>query len=683
VRYSALRVLAVIVLGIIIGNLISPPPLFLIIITFLGIAVFKFTKGFSLYLSLFSLVILNLYLHSPLDYKNLYYKETSFKGIVVETFLFSKGFYKYTVELKEVSDQRLKGSPKIFLYTNKSSLRYGDLISFKGKLLPLSYPKNPNLFDLEGYYQRRGIIGKIRLTSQDLMVIEEDKGNKVMGRIVLPMRDYFFNTINRYLSGKEASLLLGLLLGEKRGIPESTKETFVKAGVMHILAVSGLHIGIIVGILILLFNVLRIKPYFSLPILIMVIFLYSGITGFRPPVVRAGLMALFASLGFYLERKVIPLNSIFVAGIIILLFSPMALLEPSFQLSFSAVISILLLSEKIYNLFQPLNLPVLVKRYLILPFSVSIAAQIGVMPFLLYYFFRLPTLSVIANLIIIPLVGIALPLGFLLIIINPLSHLLASWIANTLSMALKLILLLTKELGAASFSTITTGKPPILLLGFIYALLFLLFNFKKRWVRKTLVYGGLIGFNLFIWKGIFKPQFLEVNFLDTYKGDVAVLRLPDHKTLLWYTGKIDDNLLTQFLRSKGIENPDLKLNYLRADTSWSLRNKELGFEVKVFSMNKKSSMLIQYRRCSFLFIGGLNYPERAEVLKLPYGKWERFEEIVERVKPRYVILPFMTSEFKQKLIRKGIEPLCPRTQGGITLRSDGEAIKIIKMRDRY
>jgi competence protein ComEC len=245
--------------------------------------------------------------------------------------------------------------------------------------------------------------------------------------VAFKIRLRVFNLIDKVMPSVEASFLKGLILGYKGEMPKEVRQYFIDTGTYHILAVSGLHAGIISSMFFALTSFLRVGLLLRVFLTIFGLIIYAFVVGLPPSVVRAVIMASIFLIGIGIERRVDIFNLLGFSAILILLFDSKQIFHPGFQLSFSAVASIVYFYPRIFKFVS--NLP-LMSSYALLQkvlslFFVSFSAQILTLPFTVSYFNKISFISVIANVFIVPLVGIAVPLGFAMLISYPISVLLA------------------------------------------------------------------------------------------------------------------------------------------------------------------------------------------------------------------------------------------------------------------
>ncbi len=204
------------------------------------------------------------------------------------------------------------------------------------------------------------------------------------------------------LQGEELAIACALTLGDKKHLNKELKESYAATGASHVLAVSGLHVGIIYLVIITLLNTLLRGNRFKQTRIILALsalWAYAFIAGLSPSVVRASVMFSLMSFGEMLGRKALSINTVFASAFIMLLYEPRYLIDVGFQLSYTAVLSILLLHEKIYKSLQ-FRFFLLDKAWSLT--SVSIAAQLGILPVMLYHFHRFSNCFWLSGLIVIP-----------------------------------------------------------------------------------------------------------------------------------------------------------------------------------------------------------------------------------------------------------------------------------------
>ncbi|MCL1901692.1 MAG: ComEC/Rec2 family competence protein, partial [Firmicutes bacterium] len=236
--------------------------------------------------------------------------------------------------------------------------------------------------------------------------ISEGSANFISG-----IRQYAADLLEENLSEEAYSTAYALIFGDKSLIKSDTMESFSLTGMAHILAVSGLHVGILMSVLFFVFKKLRIGYKYQFTISFLVLLFYAMLCSFSPSVLRAALMCLIYLMSKLLKRPYDSLSSLTFAALIILLFSPLYLFDAGFQMSFFAVLGIILLAPQFKRLFR--FLPNFLNNLI----SISLAAQIGVLPLINLYFGFIPVLSIFFNILIIPLITVIYIFLIILLII--------------------------------------------------------------------------------------------------------------------------------------------------------------------------------------------------------------------------------------------------------------------------
>ncbi len=336
----------------------------------------------------------------------------------------SKETAKTNRYLLKVEQLRIDGNAvdvqfKTLLYLKKSKLKqsldYGDLVYVNKAPTRIEGPKNPENFDYAQFMQRKGYLFQVFSEKSDLVILEKDRGNPYI-KLALKIRNHFQYVLEENISDPDnLHIAKALILGQKDDLPNELRAAFADAGAIHILAVSGLHVGIIYQILIYLLSFLNKTKYGRVGlflITLMVLFSYAAITGFSPSVSRAVIMFSTLALSRLIKRSSDIYNNLALAAFILLVIDPMLIFDLGFQLSFLAVLSIVFFYPYFTHGIEIHN-SLLDKMYKLS--AVSLAAQIGTVPITLYYFHQFPNLFILSNFVVIPFAGIILSLGIALL----------------------------------------------------------------------------------------------------------------------------------------------------------------------------------------------------------------------------------------------------------------------------
>ena len=490
-------------------------------------------------------------------------------------------------------------------FDERIPLRYGRNMTLTGVLYQPDTKRNPGGFDYRAYLARQNVSGII--SHQGLLRLGEQSGFPPL-RWIEALRLRTERIIDdAYVSFKEpstetsptnglhAQLLKGILLGKRGDVPTETLDIFRNSGTFHVLAVSGLHVGLVAMLCFVAFSkfrvpllTFRIPPKFVSLLTIVAILIYACLVGFRPSVFRAALMASLYLFARIINRDADIYNLLAVAALALLLINPTQVWDVGFQLSFVAVIAIVYLSQKWRTLYRKLwettesdelsrltRYKKIALKWLVLSYLVTFAAQIGTGPFIAYHFYRGYPFGIIVGPFAVGLVSFIVGVGMASVIVGfiflPLAKILAVINHTIMFIFLKLIGMFGQEWGIVKIAPLT--------LGFIAVYIALIFGVTywrfvyHQWKTASLI--GLAVVAIWVWDSAFHEQgrLLEVVTLDVGQGDAAIVRFPDRTTMLidggirhsYYDEKrqrqfeydVGERIIEPFLNSNGIRELDL------------------------------------------------------------------------------------------------------------------------------
>ena len=280
------------------------------------------------------------------------------------------------------------------------TLSYGDMLAFQTPIEPVAPPKNPGEFDYRKHLERRGVSGTVYLKESDWMPLGVKRANALFA-FAYRFRERMIENMERCgVTDDELSVGAAILLGYDDSLPVQVRHNYVAAGAMHILCVSGMHVGIIYLLASFLLGLLgksKMAMCVKRIILLLLIWFYALITGLSPSIMRSALMISMVVFGELIHRKGFTINSIAASAFVLLLINPNNLFAIGFQLSYVAVVGIVLLQK---------SLPV------------SVSAQIATMPFTIYYFNQFTPYFWLSNLLMGPLSFAVILSGMLLLIFS-------------------------------------------------------------------------------------------------------------------------------------------------------------------------------------------------------------------------------------------------------------------------
>lgn len=450
---------------------------------------------------------------------------------------------------------RICGFFNVASYDDRDTgLEYNDTILIKGVLSkPLAF-KNPGCFDYEKYLARQGIYSFVIVNKGDFISVINKDESKISLRGIFRFKRRLLAIIDKYIPGDEADILRGVLLGDRSLIEKDLKDKFVKTGTVHILVVSGLNVGLIASIFLLTFKVFYLPRYVSYSLACILIALYAVLSGANAPVVRAAIMAIALMAGVLFYRRVDILNCLGLSGIIILLKNPYVLFDPGFQLSFLAIISIIILAQKIKG------------GYLKQSVVVSAAAWFGIIPIIAYNFNIISPICILANIPVVFIVFLITAGGMAFLAAGLFAPFLAGIFAGAIEFLTYILIKIVVLFSKVPFGFFWTHKWGALeIISFYIALgAFCLFLYKKEFRKSFVIIAALVFLNISVWQGIFQSTKykLQITILDVGHGDAIVLEFAGGGCALIDTGKksaevdIGESVVGPYLRSRRIGKID-------------------------------------------------------------------------------------------------------------------------------
>ncbi|MFA6216708.1 MAG: ComEC/Rec2 family competence protein [Candidatus Omnitrophota bacterium] len=336
---------------------------------------------------------------------------------------------------------RQKCCGKVLVHSKgKKELKYGDGISIRGYLVSPYLPSGPNSFNYRNYLLSQGIYYLVRVKNNSDITLLTRKKSFWVKRLSLVLKSKIERVFYEQVSYGAAGILDAMVLGEKRNISVMTKNSFVKSGTAHILVVSGFNVGIVVYIVLLSLKLLRLGRTICLCAAIPLVIVYSFMTGASTPVVRAAIMSIVLMGSALLKREPDIYNSLALAAFCILAVSPNQLFDIGFELSFVSVLSIVFLYPRMKALLRIDTIKIRFLRYLLDAFLVSLAAWFGTMGLIGYYFKIFSPVTVLANIVIVPLASLITLCGFSLLLAVYVFPCLAPFFARSNEFAVALLL---------------------------------------------------------------------------------------------------------------------------------------------------------------------------------------------------------------------------------------------------
>ena len=372
--------------------------------------------GVITYVLMIAVGVLTVTFHTHNNHKSHYsntFDLTHRQDVKIHVFKTLKptSFYKkYLGEVISVASHKTRGIVLINIDSTQV-IDIDDVLYASVKLTEIPKPLNPHQFDYNAYMEKEQVCSQVYLNSQNSLILT---GSPTLFGRANAIRKKINKTLKSYsISEENLSIVNALLLGQRQEVSKDTYKSFTTSGAVHILAISGLHIGLLLLLLSILFKPLTYFKHGKVVVSISIILLlwtYAFIVGMSASVVRAVTMFSLFSIAMYSNRITNTYNTLVISAFLLLLWNPYYIFDIGFQMSYTAVFAIIWIKPLFDNLWQP---KFYVSRKLWDVFSVTLSAQFGILPLSLFYFHQFPGLFFISNMVIIPLLGFLLGLGIL------------------------------------------------------------------------------------------------------------------------------------------------------------------------------------------------------------------------------------------------------------------------------
>ena len=468
--------------------------------------------------------------------------------------------YKDTYKIKTNINNK-----KVYFYldvkkTIKQELEYGDKIYFEGKYKMPEIQRNYKGFDYNKYLKQKNILGTIEV---EKIVLKDKKQLNEIFILTNNISAEIEEKMQKLLTGDIYGLAIGLSIGNTEFIDEKLEENFKNAGLLHILAVSGTHMTyLILGTSIVFKNIIGKKKTYILSIF--TILLYILITGFSASICRAAIMGIVMLISKIIYRKNDVWTSIGISLIVLLIYNPYLILDLGLQLSYGGTIGIILYQKHISKFLEKKLVKeeksekVLSKilKLVIEIISVTISAQIVIIPIMIYTLNTVNTYFLISNLLAGLIIGPLTILCFIFVISIFVNSYLSTFLAQFVNLGIR-ILIFCANFGNLPYSNLYIPTPSIIIIIFILIFSFLIYLFLKNYfakkknasqirlknlvalfkyrakkINQQIILFTVIISILFIYLSNFSFKDLRIHFIDVSQGDSTFIVTPNNNTIL-------------------------------------------------------------------------------------------------------------------------------------------------------
>lgn len=362
--------------------------------------------------------------HNNYDISKVYTPGDAVVATVSESLLAKPNTYKANALVNGIYHHKkfVPASGTVIIYFDKKNLPgklgYGSQVLFVKPIEPIQNSGNPGAINYQRYLLFSSITAQVYLRSSDYALLPQ-KGVSPFQSSIQQVRMYVINAIQTYIPGKpESGVAEALLIGYRNDLDKDLVQLYSNTGVVHIIAISGLHLGMIYGFILLLFSSYKHAKWyrFTVPLVALItIWLFTLLAGAVPSILRSAVTFSFMAAGIFINRKTNIYNTLAASAFCLLLFNPFLLWDVGFQLSYAAVLGILVFTKPLFNCWYIGN-KWLSKLWQLT--CVNIAAQIFTLPLVLYNFHQFPMLFLLNNLFVIPLSEFILFSTLLLVLIS-------------------------------------------------------------------------------------------------------------------------------------------------------------------------------------------------------------------------------------------------------------------------
>lgn len=576
---------------------------------------------------------------------------------------------------------QVSGKARVRLYNDlKTNLKLGDEVWIYGKLKLPQKAMNKGEFDYRNFLAERDIFSLLTVQS-DTFIQKTGKTNLSFYEryITIPTAERISQTIQSLIpNGDEQQFVKGLILGERSDISDEVKLAFQRTGTIHVLVISGLHIGLLVLLLDLIFKRLKTTKtgkWIAFGLATVILVFYSNITGNSPPVVRAVIMALVFEYSRVIERKAYPLNTLAFCVIVILAIDPRALFSASLHLTTGAVAAIMLIYPRLSELvsfeaeLKWLKPFASLVKYAWESLTMTLSASIGVSPLIAYYFGATAFLGIFANLPVVLLTSLAVYAAIPMVFFYLIWQSLAAPYAVAVFYFVHWAIFFAKWFSQLPVVAIAI-QPTVPILIAFYLVVLMVLQMQNPKTRAKWAIVALLALNVAIWIPIFQPKAQEPRFIfNSMYGGTSIFVRAGKEVLLIDAGakRSDWSRIEKQLQAFGL-TPTAFVQFSSSDSvaknvpteKKANRNQSIKTNYVVLVRPSVEHCKILTKRASLVcsqYLSGVSESEffKSDVVFLKllrFGKQEKkmLEKWIQKAKPKLIVVEL--SQFMRKVERK-------------------------------
>lgn len=486
--------------------------------------------------------------------------DNTIKGQIVSIPDISNDRTKFFLDVFFIDSIKLNAKTLVTLEGNFNDLNIGDNVEINGKVRKPFKAGNPSQFDYGNYLRNFNTF--TTTYADNCKIVHNELLPKWEFRQKLnDVRNSILKIHSKYLKSPNKEILGGIVFGDDAVTPpEDIKETFINSGLLHILAASGMNVAFVFGFWFFIMRFLHIPYRINIIGGVLMVLLYTLMTGLGASVLRATLMLVFIQIGKLIDRDTHTVSLLSFVALILLIYNPAYINEVGFQLSFVVTLGLLTTAQVIFDKMQNIKLPDWIKAGVLIP----IVAQIWVAPIQMFYFNTFSTYSIFANILTVPFLSIISFGGFvssILATIKPIANYVCMIFDFVLKYAIDAVVIISKTFSQLSNSLVETTHPNVLQIVVYYAIILLVTLLIKIGINKKILTLTIILFFSLLFSTINIPnKNLEIITFDVGNADAFLIKTPQNKYFIIDTAKLSyksnssdaKRIILKYLKDLGI-----------------------------------------------------------------------------------------------------------------------------------